>query len=111
MLPKEKRITKSKDYKRVYMKGSFFATQAVSANWLPNKAGLSRLGIVVTKKVEAKATKRNKLKRQFREVAKMYYEKLPIGFDVVISIKPKAKNMKFVEIGKELETVLSKVGK
>lgn len=109
MLPKEKRLRNTRDFKRVYQKGSFFSVELFSINFMPNRQGSSRLGIVVTKKVEPKSTRRNQVKRKFREAARGLYEKIPAGFDVIITIKAPAKEADFEKIRGELEKVTGRI--
>jgi ribonuclease P protein component len=111
MLPREKRITNTRDYQRVYQKGSFFSARLANINILPNRSDMARLGIVVTKKVAAKATERNLIKRRFREVSRTLYDQLPAGYDIVVTIKGGAEKAEFTEIEKELKEVFAKVGK
>ena len=110
MLAKEKRLRDTRDFKRVYTKGSFFGSGLFSMNSLKNRSDFSRLGIVVSKKTEPKATQRNLLKRRFRSVAAKLYDSLPKGYDIVVSIKPKAKNSEFSQIEKEIAEAFKKVG-
>lgn len=109
MLPKEKRLTNTRDFKRVYQKGSFFSVGLFSVNYLPNKSSFTRIGIVINKKVEPKAVNRNRLKRQLREVARKYYSKLPAGVDVIITIKKAAVGTKFEEIEKSFVEAVGKL--
>lgn len=102
MLPKEKRLANTNDYKRVYQKGSFFSSRLLVINYLANKTSASRLGIVVTKKVAPKAVDRNKVKRKFREASRSLYDVLPAGYDVVVNIKKSATSAPFTEIKKEI---------
>lgn len=109
MLSSEKRLRDTRDFKRVYQKGSFFGSSLFSLNFLPNRRPVSRLGMVISKKVEPKAVKRNRLKRQFREAAAKLYAKLPAGYDVVVNIKPKAAGASFSEIEKEVEQAFARI--
>jgi ribonuclease P protein component len=111
MLPREKRITSTRDYQRVYQKGSFFSARLANVNVLPNRSDMARLGIVVTKKVAAKATARNLIKRRFREAARSLYDLLPSGYDIVVTIKGGADSAEFAEIEKELKEVFAKLRK
>lgn len=109
MLPKEKRLRNTKDFKRVYQKGSFFSVEFFSVNFLPNRSKQSRLGIVVTKKVEKGAVARNKIKRRFREASRSLYDAIPAGYDVIITVKPKAKEAEYKQIEQELRRVVSRI--
>lgn len=110
MLPKEKRIRNSREFKRVYQRGSFFGSDLLSINFLANRLSFSRLGIVINRKIEPKATKRNKIKRRFREVSRKLYERLPAGYDVIITIKKPASSAEFSKIEQAVEGVFEKLG-
>lgn len=111
MLPKEKRISLEKDFKRAYQKGSFFATPLFHVNYLVNNLGFSRLGIVISKKIEPKSVKRNQIKRKFREASRQLYDLLPKGYDFVINVKKSALDADFSEIKQELEKFAKTVKK
>lgn len=111
MLPKEQRVRDTKDFKRIYGKGSFFFAKYFNINYLPNKTHNARLGFVVSKKVNAKAIVRNKIKRQFREASRKLYQEAPKGYDIVISIKKEALGVKYSELETEIQKALQKIGK
>lgn len=110
MLPREKRLSKEKDFKRVYQKGSFFSLGEFSINFLPNKTHVSRLGFVISKKVAAKATARNKIKRKFQAAAHSLYANLPSGYDVVVTVKHGAEKLEFSEIEKGVKKAFERIG-
>jgi ribonuclease P protein component len=110
MLPKEKRLRDTRDFKRVYQKGSFFGSSLFTMSALPNRRDISRIGVVISKKVEPKATKRNLLKRRFRETIGKLYESLPAGYDVVVNIKSKAREADFKDIAPDIKAIFGKVG-
>jgi ribonuclease P protein component len=111
MLPREKRLTSERDFKRVYQKGSFFSVSFFNLNYSPNRTPLSRIGIVVSKKVAAKAVDRNKIKRQFREATRLSYDIINGGYDIIISVKKDSLTAPFQEIKKEIEKAFSRIGK
>lgn len=110
MLPREKRVRNERDFKRIYQKGSFFSVGSFSVNYLPNRMSLSRLGIVVSKKTEPKATDRNRAKRRFREAARRLYDVLPAGYDVIVTVKKSGRGKNFTEIEKEISEAFKKIG-
>ncbi len=83
--------------------GSNFFSVKVFNNSLP----ISRFGIVISKKVSAKATERNKIKRKifnFIQKRKIY---LKGGKDFLIIVKPIAKNISNELLKKELQKILN----
>lgn len=109
MLKKENRLVAERDFKRVYQKGSFFSLGQFSVNFIPNKMSVSRLGFVVSKKVAAKATIRNKIKRKFREAARLLYADLPRGYDVVVTIKNVTENIDYAKIKNDVQAAFKRI--
>ena len=79
-------------------KGPFFAVKIVK-NDLP----YSRFGVVVGKKVDKRATERNKIKRMFYEVIRKRALQNISGQDVMIAIYPEIKQFPQEDIIKIVE--------
>lgn len=76
-------------------KGPFFAVK-----YIPNGLLYSRFGVVVGKKVDKRATERNKIKRMFYESIRVRgLQNIP-GQDVMIMIYPEIKQVEWVEVVK-----------
>ncbi len=89
MLPKENRLKKETDFDKVHRKGLFFPGKHLVIKTLSNSLENSRLGIVISKKISKKATDRNKIKRQIREILRLALkeDRIKPGFDVIIIVK------------------------
>lgn len=111
MLPKEKRLRDTKDFIRVYNKGSFFSARLVNINYLRNKAQITRVGVVVGKKVSKRAIDRNAVKRKAREAVHSLYEKSPRGYDIIIGVKKGAKGASVADFQKELAGLFGRLEK
>lgn len=111
MLPKEKRLTSTRDYKRVYQKGLFFSVSLFNLNALPNKTSLTRVGVVVNKKVASKAVQRNQIKRRLREAVGKNYNKIPSGYDMIVSAKGGAVKATFADFEAELKKAIERLKK
>jgi ribonuclease P protein component len=93
-------------------KAAVFKTIRGSNNYFVVKAAVndlpySRFGVVISKKVDKKATKRNEIKRivfGFIQTKKFYQLS---GKDVLIIILPPVRNLEKSEIGKRLELSFS----
>lgn len=98
MLPKINRITKDKEYSEIFKFGrsSFDTIMGVKA--LRKETKINKYGIIVSLKVSKKATERNKIKRQIREIIYSRLEEIKPGHEVVVIILPKIKEKKFIEI-------------
>ncbi|MDD4358411.1 MAG: ribonuclease P protein component [Candidatus Pacebacteria bacterium] len=100
MLKKENRLTKKKDFDRVYKKGRGIRSDSLFLKILENDKEKTRIGIVISKKVSKKAVERNKIKRRIREIVrKMDFCK---GFDIIVVAYPNAKEKDFEGIKQEI---------
>lgn len=110
MLPKQHRLTKSKDIEGVARRGGSFFTKILGIKYLPNRRTASRFVVVVGLKVHKKATKRNRSKRQIREVLRKHLGEIRSGFDVLVLVRPEILEKSFQEIEKALLYALDGVG-
>ncbi|MCX6738225.1 MAG: ribonuclease P protein component [Candidatus Parcubacteria bacterium] len=85
MLPKIHRLRKKKDFERVYKKGKGFRQGFLFLKSLNNDSKISRIGIVVSKKVALRAVVRNLIKRRIRAATKDLISDIEPGQDIVIS--------------------------
>jgi ribonuclease P protein component len=112
-LPKEKRIAKRREFVRVYETGQKVFSRYSVLFFASNDLPFSRIGITATKKL-GKATVRNRLKRWTREVYRRQRE--PLGLDahrvdIVVNVKPNARDSSFEEYSRDLTRVLARVGR
>src|SRR3989344_755261 len=84
MLPKKNRLTKTKDFEKIFKQGRSFYTKLLGVKVLANQTGSNRFGIVISSKISKKSTKRNKLKRQLRQALRAANAGLTAGLDLVI---------------------------
>jgi ribonuclease P protein component len=75
---------------------------------LENRAGLTRLGIAVSRKV-GKAFVRNRIKRMIREYFRLNKHRLPPGADLVFVAKPHARDLETSELRAELDNFFDKL--
>lgn len=99
MLSRSARLTQRRDFQRVYRTGR---SRPGALLWLKYGAGegsATRVGIVISTKVAAKATDRNRLKRQLREIIRQELAKKAATtakkYDIVLSATPRAKKADF----------------
>jgi ribonuclease P protein component len=111
MLPKKNRLTKKKDFEAVFNNG-----QSVKNGFLlikiltvPSTSKDSRFGFVVSKKISAKATVRNTIKRVLRVAAASLLKNLTKKVDVVIIVLPGVKKDQFPELKDSLEHSFKKI--
>lgn len=112
-LPKERRLTKRREFVRVYETGqkqfSRYTVLFFAGNGLPH----SRIGITATKKL-GKANVRNRLKRWTREIYRRQRELLGIdarSLDLVVNVKPNAAEATFDDYSRELVRALARIAR
>jgi ribonuclease P protein component len=110
-LPKQRRLTKRRDFLRVYETGRKLFSRYCVLFFAANEFPYSRIGITATKKI-GKANVRNRLKRWTREIYRR--ERAPLGLDghaldIVVNVKPNAAEVTFREYRDDLTRVLQKL--
>lgn len=108
MLPARNRLTKKKDFENIKESGNSFFSALFRIRILPNKLKSSRFAIVISNKVSKKATVRNRLKRQLREILRLNLAKFKCGFDIVLIVNNKALAKSYQELEVEVLRVLTK---
>ena len=104
-LPQNRRIKSREGFDAAFT-GVLVRSRAITAHTIANRLGLSRLGVVVSKRNVPKATNRNKIKRLVREAFRITQDATrPI--DVVVKIR-RPEGSKQVSLT-ELISLLSKI--
>lgn len=85
--PKESRILRSRDFRRIQRKGQKWKSHDLLFLYLPNKEDRVRIGLVVSKKV-GNAVVRNKAKRWLREIfrSQIHSSLISKGVDIVVIV-------------------------
>ena len=110
MLPKQHRLTKEKDFKRVINKGRSFFVKEFGIKSLRKKITLpTRIGIIVPKKITKTIVKRNRLKRQLRHIFLGLIDNIAPGYDIIFFARPNFLELAFGEMEEKIESVLKKV--
>ncbi len=110
MLPKKNRITKEKDFQKIFKAGKKYNFPSFKLYIVVKKNNLKegRFAFIVSKKVSKKAVLRNKIKRRMRSIIQKYILSIKKGFDIIIIALPGIENNNFEDIEKELLFVLKK---
>jgi len=99
---------KKADFNNLFKKSKTVSEKLVLLKFRRNNFKNSRFCFVVSLKISKKATLRNKLKRQLREIIKINSENIKPGFDVAIIARPEIIGKKYQDIEKSLEALLKK---
>lgn len=120
MIPRANRLKHMKDFEILFNEGRFVGGALVNAKvWKidPEKhprrdyaADDLKIGFLVGKKVHKGAVRRNRLKRQMREVVRLLLkeEKLKSGFMVALMAKQEMLGKEYKEIEKDIHAALER---
>ena len=103
MLPQTNRLLRKKDFDNVWKNGRSAFGRLLGVKAIANNLGKNRFGIMIGLKVSKKAVKRNKIKRRLREIINASSPALNLGFDIVLTVLPAAREAEFSELKKEVE--------
>ncbi|EKD56017.1 MAG: hypothetical protein ACD_58C00317G0009 [uncultured bacterium] len=85
MLAKNNRLTKDRDFKRVWAKGNTFKGNFIYIKFNQNTTNQNRFGVVISKKNVAHAVDRNKVKRRMRYIIQKHIDNVPSKLDIIIN--------------------------
>lgn len=109
MFRKENRISRNKDFDRVFKTGQSFYGQVLSLKAAKNDLDINRFGILISTKVSKKAVIRNRYKRQLREVMRQENAHLNQGYDIVFVVFPSILDKDYLELTKIVKKGLKKL--
>lgn len=90
-------LKKNKDFQYIYRKGKSYANKYLVMYVLENGTSQNRLGISVSKKV-GNSVVRHHLTRLVRESYRLNEEQFKPGYDLVVIVRPSAKEKGYHEI-------------
>jgi ribonuclease P protein component len=94
------RIVRSVDYKDIYEAGIKIHSEKFVLFSRENSLEHARLGITVSRKIGC-ASKRNRIKRLFREIFRRSSAEIPNNIDIVVNAKSGCLGAGFVELREE----------
>jgi ribonuclease P protein component len=108
MLARNYRLSSQNDFNRVFKQGKRAFSGYFRVFYCPNNLNNSRLAVVVSNKVSKKATARNLLKRQVREILRKKIAKFRYNLDIIINILPTSPGLSYKKLEQELAELFKK---
>jgi ribonuclease P protein component len=103
------RISKDREFKRVFQEGKSVAGNSIVIYYLENNLGFPRAGFIVSKKVSKRSVDRNRAKRLMREVFRLNKHKLK-PFDLVFIARRCIIGLKFRDVEEEFSRLAEMAG-
>lgn len=111
-MPQKNRLKKKSDFDRVFKRGKKVVSDSFNLFYLlRKKQTVPRFGVVVSKKTEKSAVKRNKTRRMFKEVLrKIIPDIVEMGVDMVFFSSEKTQGKESIRISNEVKATLKGQG-
>ncbi len=109
MLPRQYRLTRSRDFARVRRFGRSSGSPLLALYVLPTRSSDIRVGFSVSKRV-GKATIRNRVKRLMREAVRHQLPLIRPGQDLVFIARPAAAEASYYQVAETVGYLLHKSG-
>ena len=104
---KSERLRRRSEFSALFQSGKRIHSEYLTVILCNNTSGVRRLGLVVGKKVEKAAVRRNRMKRLLREFFRLNKHRLPASQDILIVARKDFSSMKCQDLCRELEKVLA----
>jgi ribonuclease P protein component len=109
--PKDSRLLKRADFRRVYDNGLRYSSRLLAAFLLDNpdpaRPPLARIGFTVPKPL-GKAVIRNRIRRRTRDAVRLDYPSIGPGWDIVIHPRRNVLDASFEDLRREVRKLLAK---
>lgn len=109
MLAKQTRLTKKRDFERIYRKGKTVKNDFLILKTAPNNLTINRFAFVVSQKISKKAIVRNKIKRRLRELTRLNADKMGVGCDFIFITLPGIEKKDFRQIKEIFENLIKNI--
>lgn len=100
------RLRKNTDFQRVRQHGRSSASRLLLLMCAPNNLASVRIGFVVSKRTSKLAVERNYLKRLLAEAIRSLLEKIPTGWDIVLTAKHTSIGAPLTTLRQDLQILL-----
>jgi len=108
MLAKINRLAKKSDIDNLFQRGKRAFSPFFAVRYLENKEKNSRFTVVISNKVAKKATERNRIRRQIREIIRLNLSRFRYNYDILINISKECLEKKYWKLEEELLDLLKR---
>jgi ribonuclease P protein component len=109
VLPNQNRLRRREDFAKVYAKGDRYRGTYLNLRILFDANDpLTRIGLVVSKKVSKLAVTRNRFKRQLRAIFRQLLSQLNDGLQIVVTVTVVQGKPSYQELWDDLKNLLAR---
>lgn len=108
MFENKNRLRKQTEVQKVVKTGKSVFDPVCGIRFLKNELPDSRFAVVVGTKVSKSAVKRNRVRRQYREILRLNLENIKKGFDIVLFTSPQSLELTYAQKEERMIAVLKK---
>ncbi len=101
-------LKKNYEFSRVYKRGKYFRDKNLTLNVFATNNQYTRYGISISKKIFKSSVKRNLYRRRIKEVLRIHFDDIKVGYDIVFVVKGNEYIPEFCEIEKGIINLLNK---
>lgn len=107
MFAKKQRLSKEKDFEKIFSSGKFIQDNFLNIRFLANNFSYRRFAVIISSKVLKRAVKRNLIRRRLLAIFRtLNFEKC---FDMIVVVKKKEiALLSFEDLKYNLQTLLTK---
>jgi len=109
MLPREYKLKRDNDFKKVFKQGKYYRGNFIGIKFLRNSLESNQFAFIVSLKISKKAVIRNKIRRQLEEVVRLNFDQIKKGFNIVVMVDPQIIKEDYQKIEKELLNIFKKI--
>ena len=102
-------VKENYEFRRIYRKGRSAVSPYFVVYCLRNRAGASRLGVTVSKKL-GHAVVRNRVRRRLRELYRLHRQEMLPGYDLIVVARVRAVDMPYTKLEKQYLRCLAQLG-
>jgi len=110
MVPSAHRLRRARDIATVQRRGRYAVSGPLSLKVYRNRLQISRVVVVVSKKVDKRAAVRNRIRRRIAAVLASEWATVPVGYDIVITVQADIADRSATELKRLVSAVLTRGG-
>jgi len=102
-------LRKDADFDNIYKRGKSVGDKYVVVFYIKNHRDINRTCFLASKKV-GNSVRRNRARRLLRESYRLFKDRLPVGYDVIIIARNTITGRKFQEVDKSIRRAFTRAG-